>query len=184
MEKKPAMEMIELLRHRRSVRKFTDQAIEPDKVELLKEALLRSPTSRNINPWEFIFVDDRDLLRQLAVSKPHGASFLQDAALGIVVCADGQKSDVWTEDCSIASILVQMVAQSVGLGTCWIQIRNRMFDDTKTSQEHVRSLLKMPDRVEVESIIALGYPAEKKKPIPHDDLDYTKIRINGYGPAD
>ncbi len=176
--------MIELLRNRRSVRKFTGEAIEPDKVELLKEALLRSPTSRNINPWEFIFVDDRDLLRQLAMSKPHGARFLQDAALGIVVCADGQKSDVWTEDCSIASILVQMVAQSIGLGSCWIQIRNRMFDDTTTSQEHVRSLLKMPDNIEVESIIALGYPAEKKEPISRDDLDYTKIRVNCFSIPD
>ncbi len=184
MEKKQAMEMIELLRNRRSIRKFTDEAIESDKVELLKEALLRSPTSRNINPWEFIFVDNRDLLRQLALSKPHGAGFLQDAALGIVVCADGQKSDVWTEDCSIASILVQMVAQSIGLGSCWIQIRNRMFDDTTTSQEHVRSLLKMPGGIEVESIVALGYPAEKKEPISRDDLDYTKIRVNCFGIPD
>ena len=176
--------MIELLRTRRSVRKFTSEAIEPEKIELLKETVLRSPTSRNINPWEFIFVDDRDLLRQLAQSKPHGARFLQDAALGIVVCADGQKSDVWTEDCSIASILVQMVAQSIGLGSCWIQIRNRMFDHTTTSQEHVRSLLKMPLNMEVESIVALGYPAEKKEPIPSDDLDYTKVRINCFGVPD
>ena len=172
--------MIELLRTRRSVRKFTSEAIEPEKIELLKETVLRSPTSRNIKPWEFIFVDDRDLLRQLAQSKPHGARFLQDAALGIVVCADGQKSDVWTEDCSIASILVQMEAQSMGLGSCWIQIRNRMFDDTTTSQEHVRSLLKMPSNIRVESIVALGYPAEKKEPISRDDLDYTKVRINCY----
>ena len=172
--------MIELLRNRRSVRKFTEQSIEPEKVELLKESLLRSPTSRNINPWEFTFVDDRNLLRQLYLSKPHGARFLQDAALGIVVCADGQKSDVWTEDCSIASILVQMVAQSMGLGSCWIQIRNRMFDDTTTSQEHARNVLNMPDNMEVESIVALGYPAEIKEPIPRDDLDYTKIRINYY----
>jgi len=174
------MKMIELLRTRRSVRKFTDEAIEPDKVELLREALLRSPTSRNINPWEFIFVDDRDLLRQLAQSKPHGARFLQDAALGIVVCADGQKSDVWTEDCSIASILVQMVAQSMGLGSCWIQIRKRMFDEKTTSEQYVKNLLKMPSNIRVESIVALGYPAEKKEPISRDDLDYTKVRINSF----
>ena len=176
--------MIELLRNRRSVRKFTSEAIEPEKVELLKETVLRSPTSRNIKPWEFIFVDDREILRQLSLSKPHGARFLQHAALGLVVCADGEKSDVWTEDCSIASILVQMVAQSIGLGSCWIQIRNRMFDDETTSQEYVRNLLKMPVNIEVESIVALGYPAEKKEPISRDDLDYTKVRINCFGIPD
>lgn len=172
--------MIELLRARRSIRKYTDKSIEPEKIAILKEAALRSPTSRNKHPWEFIFVDDGELLRQLALSKPHGARFLQGAALGIVVCADGEKSDVWTEDCSIASILVQMVAQSIGLGSCWIQIRNRMFDDQVTSEQHVRNLLKMPNHIKVESIIALGYPAEKKEPISREDLDYAKVRINSY----
>ncbi len=174
------MEMIELLRTRRSVRKYRRRAIEPEKIELLKEAVLRSPTSRNRHPCEFIFADDRELLQQLALSKPHGAMFLEHAALGIVVCADGDKSDVWTEDCSIASILVQMVAQSMGMGSCWIQIRNRMFGGQTTSEEHVRSLLRMPSNIRVESIIALGYAAEEKEPISHDDLDYTKIRINSF----
>ena len=113
--------MIELLRNRRSIRKYTDKSIEPEKIELLKEAVLRSPSSRNFDPWEYIFVDERELLKQLALCKQHGAKFLEGAALGIVICADGQKSDVWIEDCSIASILVQMVAQSIDLGSCWIQ---------------------------------------------------------------
>ena len=170
--------MIELLRARRSIREFTSEAIEPEKIELLKEALLRSPTSRNINPWEFIFVDDGVLLEKLALSKPHGSAFLQYARLAIVVCADGDKSDVWVEDCSIASIVVQIVAQSMELGSCWIQIRNRMFDDKTTSEEYVRSLLKMPGNIRVESIIAMGYPLEEKEPIPIEALDYAKIRFN------
>ena len=174
------MEMIELLRARRSVRKFAAEAIEPEKVELLKEAVLRSPTSRNIRPWEFGFVDDSRLLRQLAVSKPHGAGFLEYAPLAIVVCADGDKSDVWIEDCSIASILVQMAAQSMDLGSCWVQIRNRMFDDKTASEEHVRGMLGMPGHIRVESIIALGYPAEEKTPISRETLEYTRIRINSF----
>jgi nitroreductase len=107
--------MIELLRARRSIRQYTDKRIEPEKIEILKEAVLRSPSSRNFDPWEFIFVDDRDLLKKLSLSKRHGSKFLENAALGIVICGDGHKSDVWIEDCSIASILVQMVAQSMSL---------------------------------------------------------------------
>ncbi|MDT8301790.1 MAG: nitroreductase family protein [Sedimentisphaerales bacterium] len=170
--------MIELLRKRRSIRKYTDKVIEPEKIEILKEALLRSPSSRGIDPWEFIFVDDRELLKQLSRSKPHGAGFLEGAALGIVICADEQKSDVWVEDCSIASILVQMVAQSIGLGSCWIQIRNRNFDKQMTSEDYIRKLLNIPDGLKVESIIALGYPAEKKEPVPQENLKYEKLRTN------
>jgi nitroreductase len=172
--------MIELLRARRSIRDFTDRPIEPQKIEILKEAALRSPSSRNIDPWEFVFVDQRELLKKLSMAKPHGAQFLEGAALGIVICADGDKSDVWVEDCAIASILVQMVAQSIGLGSCWIQIRNRMFDDKTTSQDYIKGVLNMPRHVKVESIVAIGYPAETREPLPREELKTEKIRINGY----
>ena len=172
--------MIELLRNRRSIRKYTERDIEPEKIEILKEAALRSPSSRNFDPWEFIFVDDRGLLKQLSLCKPHGAKFLEGAALGIVICADEQKSDVWIEDCSIASILVQMTAQSIGLGSCWIQIRKRMFDGHKTSEDYIKDLLNIPGNFKVESIIAIGYPAEKREPVLQEDLKHGKVRLNGY----
>ena len=172
--------MIELLRARRSIRKYTDKPIEPEKIEILKEAVLRSPSSRNFDPWEFIFVDDRGLLEKLSLSKRHGSKFLENAALGIVICGDGDKSDVWVEDCSIASILVQMVAQSMGLGSCWIQIRKRMHDDQATSEDYIRKLLNIPDQIMVESIIALGYPAEIREPLPREKLKDDRIRFNRF----
>ena len=172
--------MIKLLRARRSIRKYTDRPIEPEKIEILKEAVLRSPSSRNFDPWEFIFVDDRELLKQLALSKQHGSSFLKHAALGIVVCADGEKSDVWIEDCSIASILVQMVAQSIDLGSCWIQIRKRMYNDQVISEGYIRNLLGIPDHVRIESVVAIGYPAEIREPLPREQLKDDKIRFNRF----
>ncbi|MFC1634436.1 nitroreductase family protein [Planctomycetota bacterium] len=172
--------MIELLRARRSIRKYTDRSIEPKKIEILKEAVLRSPSSRNFDPWEFIFVDNRDLLMKLSLSKRHGSKFLEHAALGILICGDGEKSDVWIEDCSIASILVQMVAQSIGLGSCWIQIRKRMYDDQTTSEEYIRNLLNVPNPMKVESIIAIGYPAETREPLPRENLKDDRIRFNHF----
>lgn len=172
--------MIELLRNRRSIRKYKDKDIEPEKIETLKEAVLRSPSSRNFDPWEFVFVDNRGLLKQLSLCKPHGAKFLERAALGIVTCADEQKSDVWIEDCSIASILVQMTAQSIGLGSCWIQIRKRMYDDHKTSEDYIKDLLNIPDNFKVESIIAIGYPAENREPVRQEDLKHEKVKFNSY----
>jgi nitroreductase len=107
--------MIELLRNRRSIRTYLDRPVEPEKIELLKEAVLRAPSSRNIDPWQFVFVDDRAMLAKLAVCKPHGAAFLEGAALWIVVCGDRTQSDVWIEDCSITSILAQMASQSLAV---------------------------------------------------------------------
>ncbi|MDH7600476.1 MAG: nitroreductase family protein, partial [Sedimentisphaerales bacterium] len=61
--------MIELLRARRSIRAYQARPIEPEKLAIIKEAAVRAPSSRNLNPWHFIFVDDRDLLRELARCK-------------------------------------------------------------------------------------------------------------------
>lgn len=172
--------MIGLLRARRSIREYLNRPIEPAKMELLREALLRSPSSRNIDPWEFIFVTDRGLLTKLAACKPHGASFLSRAALGIVVCGDSRQSDTWIEDCCIASILVQMAAQSVGLGSCWIQVRNRNFNEERTSEQYIQGLLGVPEHVRVECVIAVGYPAEQREPLPPENLKHAKVRVNAY----
>ncbi len=173
--------MIEILRERRSIRKYKDKEIEPDKIEILKEAVLRSPSSRGINPWVFIFVDDRELLHKLSLAKEHGSSFLKDARLGVVVCGEEKKSDCWIEDGSIASIILQLTAQSLGLGSCWIQIRNRKHSEKKSAEEYVREVLKIPEDLRVLSIISIGYPDEKKRKIKKEDLMYEKIYFNGFG---
>jgi nitroreductase len=172
--------MINILRERRSIRKYEKRAIYKESLEILKEALLRCPTSRGINPWMFVFVDDPGLLELLAKAKEHGSSFLKDAALGIVVCGDETKSDVWVEDCSIASIVVQLAAQSLGLGSCWIQIRKRPHSQDRTAEEYIQETLGIPQHLKVESIISIGYPAESKKPIPLEKLEFEKIRYNKY----
>jgi len=169
--------MIDLLRERRSIRKYEAKEIEGEKIEILKEALLRSPSSMNSKPWEFIFVDDKDLLARLSQAKEHGAGFLRNAALGIVVCGDEAISDVWQEDCSIAAIIVQLVAQSIGLGSCWIQIRERKHIQGMTSEEYIQRLLGLPENLKVECIISLGYPAEKKAGIPREQLKAYKVKI-------
>lgn len=172
--------MIELLRRRRSVRKFESRPIEPEKIELLRETLLRSPTSRGLNPWEFVFVDDPALLQTLSRAKKHGSSFLKGAPLGIVVCADPAQCDVWIEDFSIASILTQMTALSLGLGSCWIQIRLRQADTTTTSEEYIRKTFSLPSHLCVLSMIAVGYPAEHPEPILAEELPAGKIHRNGW----
>ncbi len=172
---------LSLAQKRRSIRQYLEKSVETEKVQTLIEAALRAPSSRGFNPWEFVVVTDRVLLKRLSKAKPHGASFLKDAAIGIVVCSDPEKSDVWIEDASIASIYIHLAAESMELGSCWIQIRERMHDREKSAGQYIRELLDIPENFKVESMIAVGYPAEKKPPHPKEDLQYEKIHYNGYG---
>ncbi len=172
--------MIEILRNRRSVRVFEDRAVENDSVEILKEALVRSPSSRSINPWEFVFVDDRRILQALGRCKPHGASFLPGAALAVVVLGNTEKSDTCIEDGSIAAITLQYAAESIGLSSCWCQVRLRSHSEGRSSEDYVRETLGIPDRYLVECIIGIGYPAEEKPPHSRGGLDWEKIRNNRF----
>ena len=168
--------MIDLLRTRRSIRKYKKEVIDPRHLEIIKEALLRCLSSRSINHRTFIFVDDKDLLSGLSKVREHGSQFIEDAAIGIIVCGDYTKSDVWVEDCAIASIVAQLTAHSLGLGSCWIQIRNRVYSKEMTDEEYIQGLLNIPRNLKVLSIISIGVPAENKSPIPIEELDYAKIK--------
>ena len=170
-----------LIEKRRSIRKYLDKKVEKEKIDALVEAALRSPSSRGFNPWEFIVVTDPDLLEKLSKSKSHGATFLKNAPLGIVVIGDPGKADTWVEDTSIASIFIHVAAESLGLGSCWIQIRGRMHDDTKSAKEYICDLLSIPKDLEIESIIAIGYPNQKLPPHLKDELQYEKVHYEGYG---
>jgi nitroreductase len=173
--------MFEILRKRRSIRKYSDRPVEKEKIDTLLKSALLAPSSRGIRPWEFILVDDRKILRKLAGAKPHGASFVADAAAAVVVVADTDQSDVWVEDASIASAILLLMIENLGLGACWVQIRERTYDANATASEYAKWSLDIPERFEVESIIAFGYPAEAKPGYEENDLRYDKLHRNRFG---
>ena len=117
--------LLELLKQRRTSRVFTDELIDKDTVCNLMKAVLMSPSGRRINPWEFVLVEDKAMLKALSQCKEHGAGLLAGAAMAVVVLADTTKTDVWIEDCSIATIILQLAAEEYGLGSCWVQMRLR-----------------------------------------------------------
>ncbi len=155
---------MQLIRDRRSVRRFETRPVAPGAVAQLVEAALRAPSSRGFNPWEFIVVSDPETLEKLSRAKPHGAAFLKNAPLGIVVCADPATSDVWVEDAAIAAIYLHLAAASLGLGSCWVQIRERMHAETVTAEAYVRDALAVPDRLRVLAVMAVGHPRERPEP--------------------
>jgi nitroreductase len=173
--------ILPLIQKRRSIRKYRSKPVESDKIHALVEAALRSPSSMGYHPWEFIVVEDPGLLAKLSTAKPHGSAFLKNAALGIVVCADPERSAVWVEDASIACIFIQLTAESLGLGSCWIQIRERMHDEAKTAEAYITEVLNIPKKLKVEAMIAIGYPDEQKAPHPKEGLQFGKVHQNLYG---
>jgi nitroreductase len=172
---------LSLAQKRRSIRKYLDKQVEAETIDSMVEAVLRAPTSRGKNSWEFVVVTDPALLEKLSKAKPHGAGFLKNAALGIVVCANPQISDVWIEDASIASIFIHLAAAALDLGSCWIQIRERKHDDAQTAEAYIAKVLNLAPHIKVESIIAIGYPAESKSAHPKESLPYDKVSLNNYG---
>jgi nitroreductase len=167
--------MLEILKNRRSIRKYKDKKVEDEKIEQLIHAALLSPTSRNFYSWEFMVVNDKETIGELSKAKASGSAFLKDAPLAFVVLGDPQISDVWVEDASIASIIIQLTAQSLGLGSCWIQIRKRDHDDKITSEDYVKDLLGIPEGKRVESIISIGYPNEDRLAHKIEDLRFDKV---------
>jgi nitroreductase len=168
--------VIDLLKSRRSIRKFKNIKIEQEKIEELFKAALLAPSSRSRKPWEFIQVTDEETLLKLSVARTNGSSsFLGKAPLGIVVIADRELCDVWVEDASIASIIIQLTAHSMGLGSCWIQVRERFHNDTVTSEEYIRKTLNIPENYAVLCMIAVGYPGEEKAAYDESKLSYEKI---------
>lgn len=173
--------LLKLLRKRRSIRQFSSRPIESDKLEALIEAAVRSPTSRGRNPWEFIVVTDPSLLKRLASAKAHGSAFLAEAPLAIVVAADTTRSDVWTEDCSIAAMIIQLAAEDLGLGSCWAQIRLRPHDAACSANQYLQELLGLPVSCEVECIIGIGYPGEEKLGHTKKSLPFNQVHRNRFG---
>ncbi|MBQ8222808.1 MAG: nitroreductase family protein [Bacteroidales bacterium] len=166
---------IELLKHRRSCRHFTGETIDKESIEYILKAALMSPSGHRLMPWEFIVVDDKEVLKSLSVSKAAGAALLENAAAAIVVIADTTKSDVWVEDCAIASINMQLAAEDLGLGSCWVQIRFRKDAEGKDANDNVKALLNIPEQYYVLSIVALGHKEREAKPFDESKLQWDKI---------
>jgi len=172
--------LLELLRNRRSTRKFMETEISPELVEKLMQAALMSPASKSSNPWQFILVDERETLKALSISKKNGAKLIENCSLAVVVIADPEKSDVWVEDASIASIYLQLEAEDLGLGSCWVQIRCRQNAEGEDSEVVIKRLLDVPSNYRIESIIAIGMKEVSKEPYDMDNLQWEKVHLGKF----
>lgn len=173
----------ELLINRRSIRRYTPQPVDPDHVRQIIEAALMSPSSKSVRPWQFVVVEDKEMLQKLSQCKSNYATSIASAPIAIVVTADITRSDAWIEDASIAAILMQLQAQDLGLGSCWIQVRERFREDGMPSEEYVREALGIPEEFAVLCILTIGHKDEERKPINPEKLLWEKVHIGSWKPT-
>lgn len=170
----------DLIIRRRSYRKYTDELLSPDEVRLILEAGLMAPAGKRQNPWHFVVVEDREVLQALSKVKDAGAAPLAEAALAIVLCADPATSDTWVEDLSIAAIQMQLQCADLGLGSVWIQMRNRYDEEGNTATYNISQLLKLPSQFEVLCVLSIGHPNEERKPYDTSKLQWEKVHIGEF----
>ncbi|WP_029906189.1 nitroreductase family protein [Prevotella sp. 10(H)] len=170
----------QLITNRRSTRKFTDEPLSPEQVETIMKAALKSPASKSANPWQFVLVENKEVLEKLSQCKKSSSKLIAGCALAIVVLGDPMTSDVWIEDTSIASVMIQLQVEDLGLGSCWVQIRERFTADDTPSDEYVRVLLDIPLQLQVLSVIAIGHKAQERPPFDEEKLQWEKIHIGKF----
>lgn len=169
------MELMNLLLKRRSVRNYTGDPVPREKLEAILEAGLSSASGRNRKPWELVVVSDRDILEKLSHCRTGAARMLEKAGCAILVFADPEKTDVWTEDCSIVMSNMHLMAASLGLGSCWIQGRLREAENGQTADAYCRNLLQVPDGYALEAILSVGVPLEHPEPHRAEELAAEKV---------
>lgn len=167
----------DLLVCRRSIRRYTPEPVSPEDVKTILEAGLLAPTSKSSRPWQFIAVEDKEMLEKLAQCKPAGAGPIAGCSLAIAVAVDQAASDPWIEDASIAAAYMQLQACDLGLGSCWIQIRGRFTADGIPADEYVRELLGIPEEFPVVCILTIGHKAEERKSVDTSKLLWEKVHI-------
>ena len=157
-------DLMEMLLKRRSIRKYTGEPIPEEALEQVLLAGLLSETSRSNRGWEFIVVRDKEMLAKMAHFRLHSAMMLEGADAAVVVLMNEEKTVVWAEDGSVAMAHMHLMADHLGLGSCWVQGRNRDCDDgSKTSEAYLRDLLGFPRNMRLLAVLSLGMPAEHPK---------------------
>lgn len=165
--------------NRKSVRAYTDRAVSREQLDTLLRAAMAAPTGRDMRPWKFVVIDDKEALAALAGQLPY-AKMLPEAAAAIVVCGDlsvtddkGKPSTNWTFDCSAATENLLLAAEAMGLGAVWTGVYP--YEERQTA---VSQALQLPEHIIPLNLIPIGYP--KGDPQPKDKYDADNVHFNGW----
>ncbi len=152
---------LSFLFERRSIRRYTDQDISDETIELLLQAAMSAPSAVAKDPWRFVIVRKQQTRENIASGLPNG-KMLVEAPVGIIVCGDREaahngEEGYMVQDCVAALENLLLGAHALGLGCCWLGVY-----PNEDRQTHIAGILGLPKGTEAVAAIALGYPAETK----------------------
>ena len=156
------MELQEVLQRRRSIRKYTEEPVSKEEIDLLMHAAMSGPSACNKMPWEFYVVTDEAVLEKLRNASRYSKIY---APLAIVVCGSlsralpSQLAPYWIQDCSAATENILLAATDLGLGTVWCGIHPQ-----KRAEERVREALGLTEKQIPLNIIYVGHPDQVQEP--------------------
>lgn len=146
--------------NRKSIRKYKNIKVSDEIVEELLKAGMAAPSAGNEQPWEFIVLRDKNIMKKITEIHPY-SKMLLNTDVAIVVCGDEAKEvfkGFWVQDCSAATENILLAAEDKGLGAVWLGVY--------PLEDRIRGLkdtLNLPASVIPLSIIPVGYPDEQKK---------------------
>ena len=164
---------------RRSIRKFTDEAVNDELIEHLLKAAMAAPSATNAQPWRFLVIRDPGILASIRKEMPFGK---MNAPCAICVCGDMSifKRPIvdrfWVQDCSAATENILLAAVALGLGTVWCGVH-----PIPLIERRIHHVLGLPANVKVLNVVFLGYPAEEKE--SRTQYDAKKVFLDRYGEA-
>ena len=173
------MDLYTAIKNRRSVRQYTEETLPEGALDTIVKAGLLSATGHGKRPWELVVVTDHGKLEELSTCRIPG-KMLAGAQAAIVVLGDEELSDTWIEDCAIVMTNMHLMADYLGVGSCWIQVRNRMRSEAESTEAYVRQCLHIPENRKVAAILSLGMPANHPAPNEWDELGKDKIHYECY----
>jgi nitroreductase len=169
------MDTIQAIMTRRSVRQFTSRAVERETVETLLRSAMQAPSARNEQPWEFVVIDDRQLLDQIPTFHPY-AAMAHTSPVAILVCGDLHRElskGLWIQDCAAAVENLLLAAHAQGLGAVWCACYP--YEDRSVG---FRTMLGLPDHIVPFAIVPVGYPAHE--PPAQNRYEAARIKWNAW----
>jgi nitroreductase len=164
--------MLEVIKARRSIRAYTPEPVSEEDIQAMLEAAMAAPSASNLQPWEFVVVEDAALRGQLAQMHPY-SGMAADAPVVFVVVGDKTASRHWVEDTSAATENLLLAATALGLGGVWVGV----YPNTDR-EAYARNLLGVPEGKRVLCIVPVGHPAEQKP--PRTQFDPAKVHRDRY----
>ncbi|MBR2866982.1 MAG: nitroreductase family protein [Alistipes sp.] len=165
------MEFKDVVRKRRSTRRFTGKPVEIEKLQSAMELALRAPSSKNTRSTRLMAVTNVDKVHALGRMRDWGSSLLEEASAAIVVLGDEEASPMWQTNAAIMATVLQLALVDEGLASCWVHVGDYLTlkdePESQRSEDYVKELLpEIPAGYKVLCVVAVGYADYTPKPLP------------------